>query len=101
MPALPSPLNAGGEGTLSGANAIRNVALDAVFSVFERYTPAPSPAARTPTEILKPLSRLIRRQSTIVAVPNTYEGLNGGPSPGTVVGIVLGSVAAFILLFWL
>jgi len=52
------------------------------------------------------LSHLQTRQSTPnqpnqIAIPATYQGLNSGPAPGTVVGIVLGSVAAFILLIWL
>ncbi|KAI9808858.1 MAG: hypothetical protein M1827_007181 [Pycnora praestabilis] len=53
-----------------------------------------------PSHPLKALSKLIRRQN-IVAIPTTYAGLNSGPAPGTVVGIVLGSVAGFLLLLWL
>jgi hypothetical protein len=45
-------------------------------------------------------SPLARRQTAVLAIPTTYEGLNSGPQPGTVVGIVLGSVAGFLLLIW-
>jgi hypothetical protein len=45
-------------------------------------------------------SPLARRQTTVLAIPTTYAGLNAGPQPGTVVGIVLGSVAGFLLLLW-
>jgi len=44
---------------------------------------------------------LSKRQTQILAIPTTYEGLNSGPQPGTVVGIVLGSVAGFLILLWL
>ena len=41
-----------------------------------------------------------KRQTAVLAIPTTYTGLNSGPPPGTVVGIVLGSVAGFLLLLW-
>src|SRR3954470_19351034 len=41
-----------------------------------------------------------RRQTAVLAIPTTYTGLNTDPQPGTVVGIVLGSVAGFLLLIW-
>ncbi|KAJ9648890.1 hypothetical protein H2199_000803 [Coniosporium tulheliwenetii] len=34
-------------------------------------------------------------------IPSYYQDLNSGPAPGTVVGIVLGSVLGFLLLCWL
>lgn len=50
-------------------------------------------------------ARLAIRQSSndgaVVAIPTVYQGLNAGPAPGAVVGIVLGSVAGFLLLMWL
>nr|POE93318.1 hypothetical protein CFP56_19330 [Quercus suber] len=57
------------------------------------------------TQLAKRLPQLQRRQSggTVVAIPAVYQGLNSGPAPGTVVGIVLGSIAGFLLLlllFW-
>jgi hypothetical protein len=45
-------------------------------------------------------SALARRQIAVLAIPTIYTGLNSGPQPGTVVGIVLGSVAGFLLLLW-
>ena len=44
---------------------------------------------------------LWRRQQPLVIIPTTYSNLNDGPTPGTVVGIVLGSVFGFLLLLWL
>lgn len=44
--------------------------------------------------------RLHARQTTDT-VPGNYPDLNAGPDPGTVVGIVLGSVGGFLLLLWL
>lgn len=66
----------------------------------------------TPTPTLKPrsLASLFRRQATTTVtstsvgppiIPATYSGLNTGPAPGTIVGIVFGSVAGFLLLLWL
>ena len=48
------------------------------------------------------LDHLVRRQQNIPnLIPETYAGLNRGPPPGTVVGIVLGSVAGFLLILWI
>ena len=52
------------------------------------------------TNPFRTLSSLVRRQ-TIVAIPATYSGLDAGPPPGNIVGIVLGSVAGFLLILWL
>ena len=43
---------------------------------------------------------LVKRQVAVLAIPTTYTGLSSGPPPGSVVGIVLGSVAGFLLLLW-
>lgn len=43
---------------------------------------------------------LLRRQPILV-IPTTYGGLNAGPSPAVVAGIVLGAVAGFLLIFGL
>ncbi|KAI4191199.1 MAG: hypothetical protein L6R41_000246 [Letrouitia leprolyta] len=42
-----------------------------------------------------------RQQNLPKLIPETYAGLNKGPPPGTVVGIVLGSVAGFLLILWI
>lgn len=65
------------------------------------------PGARLPRNLL--LERITpllhKRQQTQSAtpeiIPTTYGSLNSGPPPGTVVGIVLGSVAGVLLLLWL
>lgn len=52
-----------------------------------------------PLEILS----LTKRQSSadsILAIPSTYDNLNSSPAPGVVAGIVLGSVAGFLLLIY-
>jgi len=49
---------------------------------------------------LKKAAALLKRQQ-ILAIPTTYQGLNAGPAPGTVVGITLGAVGGFLLLLWL
>ncbi|PVH72845.1 hypothetical protein DL98DRAFT_595657 [Cadophora sp. DSE1049] len=41
------------------------------------------------------------RQTTTGIVPTTYGNIDDGPAPGTVVGIVLGSVGGFLLILWL
>ncbi|KAL8822040.1 MAG: hypothetical protein Q9223_000032 [Gallowayella weberi] len=51
------------------------------------------------TDSLNSLAR--RQQAPPKLIPETYAGLNKGPPPGTVVGIVLGSVAGFLLILWL
>ncbi|KAF6227681.1 hypothetical protein HO173_012011 [Letharia columbiana] len=58
------------------------------------------------TPFSRTLASLLRRQTTVTAtaspiIPATYSGLDSGPTPGTVVGIVFGSVAGFLLLLWL
>lgn len=68
--------------------------------------------ARSPADIPLELTSNIPRhalqprqnpnqQGGIVAIPTVYQGLNAGPAPGAVVGIVLGSVLGFLFLIWL
>ncbi|KAH8820108.1 hypothetical protein F5884DRAFT_38072 [Xylogone sp. PMI_703] len=61
------------------------------------------PLPRSPASISarSPLSNLFGRQSTTAIIPASYGNIDSGPSPGTVVGAVLGSVAGFLLLLWL
>jgi hypothetical protein len=54
----------------------------------------------TISAVAKRIPHLERRQNQgLVAIPYFYQ--YGGPSPGAVVGIVLGSVVGFLLLIWL
>ncbi|KAF5875462.1 uncharacterized protein Bfra_003916 [Botrytis fragariae] len=58
----------------------------------------------SPSTLTKFLTRLISRQTTSSnpsIIPTTYGQQNNSPSPGTIVGIVLGSVGGFLLLLWL
>lgn len=64
------------------------------------------PRSVSPNDPLSPRSpRLfVPRQATDSSggyIPLSYQGLNSGPAPGAVVGIVLGSVAGFLLIVWL
>ncbi|KIW23906.1 uncharacterized protein PV07_12068 [Cladophialophora immunda] len=50
---------------------------------------------------LQPSTGLEKRQNAVLAIPTTYAGLNSGPAPGALVGIVLGSVGGFILILYI
>lgn len=50
---------------------------------------------------LNALSLAKRQQTGILAIPTTYGGLNAGPTPGAVVGIILGSVGGFLLALFI
>lgn len=69
-----------------------------------RYHPAsiPALASRTVrTAALDGPSRALHARQQTDTIPGDYPSLNAGPDPGTVVGIVLGSVGGFLLLLWL
>ena len=51
--------------------------------------------------LARTLPSVLRRQVDPNILPTTYSGVSSGPPPGTVVGIVLGSVGGFLLLLWL
>lgn len=56
-------------------------------------------------QLWKRIPTLTRRADNIYCnsgfIAGCYQGLSAGPSPGAVVGIVLGSVAGFLFLLWL
>jgi len=66
-------------------------------------------AARSARSVVEPVfldhsssTNLLARQSNaVLAIPTTYAGLNSGPAPGAVVGIVLGSIGGFILILYI
>ncbi|KAK4498198.1 hypothetical protein PRZ48_010855 [Zasmidium cellare] len=59
-------------------------------------------AAHSAGQLLKRIPRILPRQNGgILAIPTQYAGLNAGPAPGAVVGIVLGSIVGFLLIIWL
>lgn len=62
--------------------------------------PLPLPEPVQPTARQLEVHQLLKRQGTI-AIPTLYQNQNDSPSPGSVVGIVLGSVVGFLLLIWL
>ena len=58
------------------------------------------------TPLSRTLASLLQRQTTVTTtanpiIPATYSGLGSGLQPSTIVGIVFGSVAGFLLLLWL
>ena len=59
---------------------------------------------RTPTRVGRTTTLVRRDQSDPRCahglISACYTGLDSGPSPGVVVGIVLGSIAGFLLLIW-
>jgi len=59
--------------------------------------------ALSPRSISASLERLIGRQPTKdpTIIPTAYGSIDSSPTPGTVVGIVLGSVGGFLLILWL
>lgn len=59
---------------------------------------SPNPLTFDPRNILH--GHLEKRYSTI-SIPSTYANLNSGPLPGTVAGIVLGSVGGVVLILYL
>ena len=42
-----------------------------------------------------------KRQQGVLAIPTTYLGLNSGPQPGILVGIVLGAIVGFLIIVYL
>ena len=97
--------------------ALRSL-LPSLHKLAPRSLSADSPLLPTRTipsleEMPRSLASFFRRQvvtvtatappqsTTTPLIPTTYSGLNAGPAPGTVVGIVFGSVAGFLLLLWL
>ncbi|KAL2060835.1 hypothetical protein VTL71DRAFT_8887 [Oculimacula yallundae] len=68
-------------------------------------------SASTTTSTTTLFTTLLRRIPTLPTlqsrqlgqgiIPTTYGQLNSGPAPGTVIGIVLGSVGGFLLILWL
>ncbi|CAI7655511.1 unnamed protein product [Penicillium bialowiezense] len=54
----------------------------------------PSKAHRSPNL----LDTALQKRYTTISIPSTYGRLHDSPAAGTVVGIVLGSVAGFVLL---
>jgi hypothetical protein len=80
-----------------------DASLSSLSSLAKRLLPslpsiAPQRLSRRTSHLL---TTLLRRQENPAIVPTTYGSINSGPSPGTVVGIVLGSVGGFLLILWL
>lgn len=102
MPALPHPASIATDTRIQNSRQLlRDAAQHLSTSSIARHLVS----ARQPETSPQP-PRILPRQSDgnsggIVPIPTVYQGLNAGPAPGAVVGIVLGSVAGFLLLIWL
>ncbi|KAI9847592.1 MAG: hypothetical protein M1837_002166 [Sclerophora amabilis] len=107
MPPLSSwrPRFEDGSGNIPGYLAnLRRAVLDIPSSIrgitlshLESRAPA---ASRSVSSSIVPRHELLRRQN-VVPIPAYYSDINNSPPPGTVVGIVLGSVAGFLFILWL
>ncbi|MCJ1310609.1 hypothetical protein MMC25_004274 [Agyrium rufum] len=75
-------------------------ALPSFNSVIRSSMPSLPPSSFTPRSNTASTPAMIRRQA-IAVIPAGYANLNSGPKPGTVVGIVLGSVGGLLLVLWL
>jgi hypothetical protein len=64
-------------------------------------SPNTKPASLPQLSPLNALSLAKRQQTGILAIPTTYAGLNAGPTPGAIVGIILGSVGGFLLALFI
>ncbi|KAI1142301.1 hypothetical protein F5Y05DRAFT_221184 [Hypoxylon sp. FL0543] len=89
------------------ADSLRDVARHILSDPASR-SPVPSPTpTTTSTTFAQKLhdfasrTLLPRLATDVSTVPEGYGRTPNGPDPGTVVGIVLGSIAGFILLLWL
>ncbi|KAI9761863.1 MAG: hypothetical protein M4579_000803 [Chaenotheca gracillima] len=70
--------------------AARNIRLPSLHARSSATTPPPN----TP-------HFLESRQQQSVPIPAYYSDINNSPQPGTVAGIILGSVAGFLFILWL
>ena len=47
------------------------------------------------------LSSHLQKRYTTISIPASYGGLNAGPAPGTIAGIVLGTVGGVVIILYL
>jgi len=69
---------------------------DIITSLAKRF-----PSSSSSEPISSRILRFVKRQQNDAIIPTAYGSINSGPAPGTVVGIVLGSVGGFLLILWL
>ncbi|BDD57181.1 hypothetical protein MPDQ_002949 [Monascus purpureus] len=70
---------------------------DPLFSSIRSETEHPSPLLRRDTKSAR-LDTQYQYQYQTISIPATYADLNNSLAPGTVAGIILGSVAGFIVI---
>jgi hypothetical protein len=93
-----TPIPANGSSISSLSGAIIGLAASASSSI--SYG-SPSPPVRHSRSIVSRFLSLTARQNTPSIIPTTYGNTTDSMTPGTIVGIVLGSVGGFLLLLWL
>ncbi|KAI9825688.1 MAG: hypothetical protein M1832_001032 [Thelocarpon impressellum] len=81
---------------------VRDAVAPQIASLVRRLASLDQQRRSGPAEARRPRHLFsLRPRQDVVAIPNTYGDLNNSPAPGTVVGIVLGSVAGFLFIIWL
>lgn len=85
----------------SALSTLRTSSLLQPISSFIRRGNAQLSSPFKSAELLDPLISRQTISSDPAIIPTTYGQQNNSPSPGTVVGIVLGSVGGLLLLLWL
>lgn len=92
-----APIPFDGEGVKDALSNLAKRIPTSLPSLLDREaSPAP-----TPTTSSSLLSRILHPRATTSIIPTGYGSIDSGPAPGTVVGIVLGSVGGFLLVLWL
>ncbi|TVY47037.1 hypothetical protein LCER1_G008891 [Lachnellula cervina] len=98
----PTPLSNLEAASSAISNLAKRLPTELTNSVLGRDpTPQPIPTA-TASTTNSLLSRILSsKRSTTSIIPTGYGAIDSGPAPGTIVGIVIGSVAGFLLILWL
>lgn len=85
----------------SSISSVRHAITDLAASASSISSRSPSSTVRPTRSIVNHLLSLTARQSTPSIIPTTYGNTTNSMAPGTIVGIVLGSVGGFLFLLWL
>lgn len=87
--------------------SLRSLVPSIRYQTTSHFSSIPTKTKRSLQPLVRSVASVFRRQQQQQPVvnpsvlPTTYTGINDGPPPGTVAGIVLGSVCGFVLLLWL
>ncbi|KAG9241981.1 hypothetical protein BJ878DRAFT_426891 [Calycina marina] len=83
--------------------SLTTASTDLIASLIKRSPSLTELSARSIRPTQRSTLSILRRQTIAddSIIPTTYGSIDNGPSPGTIVGIVLGSVGGFLLILWL